>query len=168
MGITALISLISGLVSGSLPKLLDFWGKSIDFKQELKVRELEFKFRDQDHKWAMERAAAEAELKLNESYYDALTEEGKATREQMAEMIRQQFEPTGVLWIDCFNSLIRPVTALFVIVLFFMAVTSYIFGNTTMNPDFGKEMATLFSFMVEGMVSFIFGYRAVPKPVALR
>lgn len=162
-GWTALFGLLSGIVSGVMPKALDIWGKSQDFKQEMQVRKLELEFRREDHKMAMERAGKEAELRMNESYYDALTEESKANREQMVELIRQQFAPTGIWWVDVFNSLLRPVCAAIVMLLFFVAVASYIFGVGAVNASFALKMAELFGFMVEAMTSFIFGYRATIK-----
>lgn len=165
MGIAALISTIVGLISGAIPKAFETFNKHQDHKRDMAVREAEMRFRELDHKLAMERVKAEAAVKLDETYYQAATEEAKAAGERMIEMIRQQFSPTGTGWIDSFNAIVRPACALVILAMFAVAVLSYMFGASTINVDFAKSMAGLFTLSVEAVLGFVFGYRsALARP----
>lgn len=165
MGISALISAILGLISGMVPKAFDTYNKAQDHKREMDVRAAEMKFRELDHKLAMERVKAEAAVKIDETYYQAAAEEAKAAGERMVEMIRQQFSPTGTPWIDNFNAIVRPMCALVILGMFVTSVLSFMFGATTINAEFARSMSGLFTLSVEAVLGFVFGYRsAMARP----
>lgn len=165
--ITAFISGLFGLLSGSVPKMFDFFQKKQDNSHELKIREYELRFREMDHKMAMERVKAEGEIKIDEAYYNALTSQGQATREYMAELLKASVTPTGVPWLDNFNALIRPATAAFVLICFFGTLIAWVAG-APVNAAFGAQLGGLFVELTQGVIFFVLGYRSVPKPGSLK
>lgn len=167
IGLTALISAITGLFSGSLPKIFDLISKRQDNKHELEIRKQERETLQLNHTLALERVKAEAAVKMDETYYQAVAEEAKASREQLVEMIKQSFAPSGVAWIDAMNAAVRPISAMVILGMFVIAVLSFMFGVSAVNADFAQSMAGLFSMSVEAVFGFIFGYRsALARPPA--
>lgn len=165
--LTAFFSGLFGLLSGSIPKAFEFFQKRQENSHELQIREFEMKFRQLDHQLAMERIKAEGQIKIDESYYAAVTAQGQATREYMADLIKSMNTPTGVPWIDKLNAVIRPLTAAFVLVCFFGTLIAWI-GGAPVNSAFGVQLGALFVELTQGVIFFILGYRSIPKPAALR
>lgn len=165
--ITALVSAVTGLVSGIAPKLITLFEARQGHKHEIEIRDYEIRFRQLDHKLAMERIKAEAGVKIDEAYYQAASEETRATREHLAELIKQQFTPTGIAWVDSFNAVIRPLSAAVFLVLFVVGLTAWTFGIAR-NDAFGAQLGAVFIEAVQAVLGFTFGYRSAIKPPVAR
>jgi len=161
--IVALISSILGFVSGFGPKVLEVYGKRLDHKQELDIRKMEMEFQKLNHELTLERIKAEAGVKLDESYLEAVAADAVAARDQLKAMIVDAFKPTGIAWVDTFNAIVRPVTAALFLLMFAGGVVAYMLGTTTLNPEFGTVLGTTFVECVQGALGFIFGYRSAIK-----
>jgi hypothetical protein len=151
--LTALFSAITGLLSGVVPDIL----KEI---KDSRAASREITFLKLNHELTLERAKVEAGAKLEESHSQRITAELNATKEQIVAIVTAQAHATGIMWIDGFNALIRPLTALTFIGLFAIALGSYSLGFTH-DAAFGSAMTGLFSEGILATLGFTFGYRSV-------
>jgi hypothetical protein len=151
--LTALISAITGLLSGIVPDILKEVKDSRAAARELQFLQL-------NHQMVLERAKAEAGAKVEESYQQRISAEIQATKEQIVAIVTAQSQATGIAWIDGFNAVIRPLTALVFVGLFAAVVFGYSFGMTA-QPGFGAAVAPLFSEGLMATLGFLFGYRSV-------
>jgi hypothetical protein len=151
--LTALISAITGLLSGIVPDILREVKDSRAAARELQFLKL-------NHELAMERVKAEAGAKVEESYQQRISAEIQATKEQIVAIVTAQSQATGIAWIDGFNAVIRPLTALAFVSVFVAVVCGYSFGLTA-QPGFGAAVAPLFTEGMMAVLGFLFGYRSV-------
>lgn len=151
--LTALFSAITGLLSGIVPDIL----KEV---KDSRAASREIEFLKLNHQLTMERAKVEAGAKVEESYQQRISAEINATKEQIVAIVTAQSQATGIVWIDGFNALIRPLTALTFIGLFAVALGSYSLGFTH-DAAFGGAMTGLFSEGILATLGFTFGYRSV-------
>lgn len=162
-GIATLLSALAGAFGGSLPKIFDFFFTRLSYSQELKIRELEFKYREQEHRMQLELADRNLSAKIQESYYAAAAEEVKANAAMTLEAMQEWSKPTGYAILDTLNAAIRPVFFVSTLSLFCCMVVSLVWADPTL---FASRMAELFSFAVEGVLGWVVGYRAAIKPPA--
>lgn len=151
--ITALISAITGLVSGIVPDLLKEYKDSRQATREIEFLKL-------NHQLTMERAKAEAGARLDEAEMSMLTASIAATKEQILAVVSEQAKPTGIAWIDGFNALVRPTTAILFVLMFAIGLCGYSFGFVH-NDAFGATLTTLFGESIQAVLGFMFGARAV-------
>lgn len=156
--ITALISLFSGLFSGVVPEIL----KEIKDSRAHK-REIEFLALNQ--KLALERAAHEASVKIEETRSNQAIADIQSYEKQFDSLMRQAMTPIGIGWIDGFNAIIRPATALVFLVLFAIAIICFIFGIVN-DSAFGATLGALFQEAMMGVIGFMFGNRAISSRIA--
>jgi len=153
--ITALVSAITGLISGVVPDVL----REV---RDTRAAQRELQFLKLNHELAMARASAEASVKLEEDRSAVISEEIRAVRDQVVSIVENQFKPTGVKWIDALNSFIRPATSLGLMFLFVVGIIGYMFGIVE-NNAFGAQMTILFGEAISAVLGFMFGYRASQK-----
>jgi hypothetical protein len=152
--ITALVSAVTGILSGLAPDLLKEFKESRAHKREIEFTTL-------NHQLALERAKMEVSAKLEESREDSFRAEVSAAKEQLITAITVQGSyHTGIAWIDGFNALIRPMTALIFVFMFAVGLCGYSFGLVH-NDAFGTSLIALFSEAVQAVIGFMFGARAV-------
>lgn len=151
--ITALISAITGLLSGVVPDVL----KEIKDTRQA-TREIEFL--KLNHELTLARAKAEAGARLDEAQVTSLTTQIVASKEQLLAVIAAQSQATGIAWVDAFNALIRPTTALVFVMMFAVGLCGYSFGFVN-NDAFGASMTSLFAEAIQAVLGFMFGARAV-------
>jgi hypothetical protein len=151
--LTALFSAITGLISGIVPDVL----KEV---RESRAASREMEFLRLNHQLTLERAKLEVGAKLEESYEQRMMAEIAATKEQIVAIVSAQAQPTGIAWIDGFNALIRPFTAMMFVMMFAIGLCGYSFGLTH-NDAFGAAMTGMFSEAILATLGFIFGYRSV-------
>lgn len=163
---TGIVSMILGMVSAAIPKAFDYADKKLTFAQEMKIREFEAQARTREQEFALKAETLKADAKMQESYYEAVASEGQAAREQLAEALSQLVKPTGYVVLDAFNAAIRPLTTIFLLVLFGLGLVSWMFGVGSVNDEFGKQLGALFAFALECVLFFVFGARQVAKPPA--
>lgn len=151
--ITALVSAITGLVSGIVPDILKEVRDSRQASREMEFLKL-------NHQLTLERAKAEAGARLDEAEINMLTASIAATRDQIVAIVTEQAKPTGIAWIDGFNALLRPTTALIFVLMFAIGLCGYSFGLVH-NDNFGLVMSGLFAEAIQAVLGFMFGARAV-------
>jgi hypothetical protein len=152
--ITALVSSVVGLFSGLAPDLLKEWKDSRAHNRELEFTRL-------NHQLALDRAKLEVSAKLEESQNQMFMAEVAAAKESLISVIQAQASyQTGVKWIDGFNAVIRPTTALIFVLMFAVGLCGYSFGLVH-NDAFGTQLIALFSEAVQAVLGFMFGTRAV-------
>ncbi len=156
--------MILGMVSSAIPKAFDLAEKKLTFAQEMEIRKHEAAMREREQRFAVETANLQAQVKIEEGYYEALRAENDAAREQLVEHISSLTRPSGYAFIDALNAFIRPATMVFFLVLFAIGLVSWMFGVATVNDEFGKQLGALFAFSVECTLFFLFGARQVSKP----
>jgi hypothetical protein len=152
--ITALISAVTGLLSGVVPDLLKEFKETRSHKREMEFTQL-------NHQLALERAKLEVSAKLEETQEQRMMAEVAAAKEQLVAAITVQGAyHTGIGWIDGFNALIRPTTALIFVFMFAVGLCGYSFGLVH-NDAFGTTLVSLFGESVQAVIGFMFGARAV-------
>lgn len=158
--LTALISLLSGLVTGAVPDLLKEWKDS-----RASTREREF-LRLQ-HQLEMERLEKNADMKIREAETAYAVEEMKAFASQLATIVEQQAKPSGYKWIDGFNAIIRPAVSAGVMLLFFAVAFVYTGALISAFAKGAIDAATLASAVwgsmvgegIQAVLGFLFGYK---------
>ncbi len=161
MGITALISTLLGFFGGVLPDVL----KEV---RDSRAATREIAFLREQHAMQIERAKFEAGAKLREAEAGVVAEEMRATREHLTAIIEAQARPTGIAWIDGLNATLRPVAAIFILVLFL--VTAGGFVHAVLGQYLAGEIkdakvmaetiwGSLVGFSIEAVLGFLFGAR---------
>ena len=162
MGTAALISTLLGFLGGALPDLLKEVRDSRNHARELD-------FLRQSHEMQLERARLEAGSKLREGEANLAAEEVRA---HLTSIIEAQAKPTGVAWIDGLNAVLRPVAAIFILVLFVATaggfVSSVLSSYSAGEIKSAKEVAeviwgSLVGFSIEAVLGFLFGARQARK-----
>lgn len=100
-----------------------------------------------------------------------LHEEMKATREHLTAIIETQARPTGLVWLDAFNSLLRPVcTSLVMGLMVYVTLTytwaiaaRYYAGAIPAEQFMTLIQAGFIGTMFEGVLGFLYGYRSTVK-----
>jgi hypothetical protein len=148
--ITALVSAITGLVSGIVPDVIKEIRDSRDHAREREFLEMQ-------NRHYLERIRVEANSKVHEGQVEMLAEEVRASRDAMVAAITQPPHLSGVPWIDSFNAALRPLTVVFILA---------VFGGCVLGMSDALEPATasaLVAGAIEAVLGFLFGYRAARK-----
>jgi len=161
--LVSLFSGLFGLLSGSAPKIVDYFEKRQELAHEIQIRKMEMEFRERDHKLALERISAEASVKMDEHYWETVDQELKSSEARMVALYQQSALPTGVRWLDVLNAAIRPMVAVFTMVIFFGTLIAWSAG-APVNAAFGAQMGVIFGELTMGFIYFYLGYRSIPKP----
>lgn len=160
IGIATLISTILGALGGSLPKFFELFEKKMNFAQEMKVREFEFKNRMQEHAMQLELAKANISGKIDEQLVEAFRAEVEANAASMLEVIRATSQPTGFTILDFINAAIRPFFFLGIVALYMALIVAYAYADPS---TFAQAMVPLFTLGVEGALGWVMGSRAAAK-----
>ncbi|MCV0371065.1 hypothetical protein [Filomicrobium sp.] len=154
--LTALISALTGLVSGIVPDVLKEVRDSRDHVREMDLIRLQ-------HDLQMARLQAEAGSKLEAAETGIVAEEIRAFRESLTAIVETQGRPTGIAWVDGLNAVLRPLTAgVLIVLLVFVALG---FSSVIDHAAF----SALFIEAVQAVLGFLFGYRSsrkCPTPAA--
>ena len=160
----SLIATILGGLTAAIPKAFELFEKKLSFAQEMKIREHEANMRREEQEFQIKAKTMEGMAKIEESYYNAVSAEGQASREMLAEHLAQLTKPTGYVTFDRMNAMMRPFTMYFFLVMFGIAFVSWLFGLANIEPEFGKALGSSFMFAFESVIFFVFGARQVAKP----
>jgi hypothetical protein len=165
MGIlTGLFALISGALTGVVPRVITYLEKRQDHKHELEFLRLQ-------HELQMQRQAAGTEDKLREIEAQTIAEEFRAMSEHLTKIIEVQARPSGFRWIDGWNALLRPAATTGIIVLYLWIASTYtgaiigafLVGKMSVG-DFGNAVFnTLIGESIVAVLGFLFGYRGTIK-----
>lgn len=118
---TAIVSLISGLLTGSLPEII----KEV---RETRASNREQSFLKLQNELEVERMKAQMDAQIRESDTQSAAEEMRAMRDQLSAIVEASFKPSGFRWLDALNGLIRPTISLAVMALFFYVSVVYVDG----------------------------------------
>ena len=149
---TALISAITGLLSGVVPDVM----KEI---KDTRAHTREIEFLKLNNELALQRAAAEAGAKIEEAQSKQTIAEIEANEKQFQSLMAQAMQPTGIPWIDTMNAAIRPITSIVFIVLFAGGIIAYSLGLLN-NDAFGVTMTGIYAEAVMAVLGYMFGYRS--------
>jgi hypothetical protein len=159
IGLAGIISAVVGMVSGSVPKLINMAESRQDHMQSLEL----LRVQNELQLTIMEREKAE---RTDATTARLVVEEMQAMREQMLTLTQPRFHVTGTQWLDTFNAFIRPTTTAILLAMFLLGLIAYWFGIGSVNPEFGGQLGALFVVAVEAILGYFFGYRGVVKPPA--
>lgn len=166
--ITAAISTILGMVGGVLP---DIMKEVRDSRAALRERELI----TLQANLQLELAKAAGDSKMREIDASIISQEMQATREHLTAVIEQQAKPTGIVWIDGFNAVLRPIAVAMIMVLFMITALPFVWAVLEQMRSGlidAQQMANIIwgSLVGESILAtmgFLFGYRSSAKrPVA--
>lgn len=161
---TALISSVLGLVSGVVPDIVSEFKSANAHKRELelltKQTELQLKL-----------VEAQGDARFEETRLGIIAQEAEVFRDHLAEIVKAQFSPTGVVWVDILNSLIRPTTALLIMVMFIVTASIFTAGTIELFLKGAIDAQTMSSVIwgsmvgeaVQAVLGFLFGYRSARK-----
>lgn len=163
--ITALIGALTGLISGVVPEVIKEVRDSRNQSREMAFLKLQ-------HELQMERERAGLENKMREAEAAAYSVDIEAIKATMIAAIESKGTATGIAWIDGFNAIIRPATALLMVVLF--GWTSVVFIGGVMDAWAAGKIAnemklaevvwgSLLGEAILATLGYLFGYRSVRK-----
>jgi hypothetical protein len=159
-GLATLISSILGLASSALPDLVKEW-----IAGRTSVREREFLILQADLQ--AKAAAANADARLREIDGTNAGQMIQAMREHMTAILEAHFKPTGVWWVDVFNSLLRPVIVCVLMVLFMVIYVPFAWeiiaqfkaGSISAAQMQSTIGGSLVGIAIEAAIGFLFGAR---------
>jgi hypothetical protein len=159
-GIATLISSILGLISGAMPDLIREWvsGRTAQREREFLLLQAELQAKA---------AAANADARLREIEGTNAGQLIGAMREHMTAILEAHIKPTGVWWVDVFNSLLRPVIVCLLMVLFAMVyvpfsweiIAQFKAGGISAVQMQGAIGGSLVGIAIEAAIGFLFGAR---------
>lgn len=160
----SLVSSILGLVSGIVPDIVSEVKSANSHKRELEMLSKQADLQ-------MQLVKAQGDARWEETQLSLYQQEAEAFKEHLTEIVRAQFAPTGVTWVDVLNSLIRPLTAFLIMLMFFGVATVFTLGTIesfTSGQISAETMATVIwssivGDAVQAVLGFLFGYRSARK-----
>lgn len=162
--IVAGISALLGAIGGALPKALDIW-------QEKSETALELKRLEKEAEISIKLVKIQSDLRLTELNVQREIEEGKQYQEQLNALYKLQAKPSGIKWIDGFNSIIRPATAALAMAVGFVIMGMYSVavleqvskGVITMEAASHALWNSMVGEVVQAALGWMFGYRSTAK-----
>ena len=162
--ITAAISTILGMVGGVLPDVLKEVRDTRNATREREFLKLQAELQ-------LQAAKVTADSRLREIDANLAAEEARATREYLAQVIEAQSKPTGIVWIDGFNAVLRPMAVSMIMILFMATALPFVWG-VMQQMQAGVIDATKMAQIIWGslvgesilaVMGFLFGYRSSAK-----
>lgn len=158
LGITSIIAAIAGAINGLLPDLIKEFRDSRDAQRERDGILLQ-------HRLELERLDKQAAMKISEATALASAEASKAAAAEAAAWAETQkafyasaaAQPTGIVWIDALNAVLRPACVVLYLALFGLAGL----GIVDMVPK--ETFAPLFTEAFVAIFSYLFVYRGTRK-----
>ena len=154
--ITALISTLTGLVSGSVPNLLKEWTDSREHKREVKMLGVQTKLQIDLAKVQGATKVAELDREIDVTAYKTTSDLAKAS-----------MKPIGIAWVDAWNSALRPFAATIIILLFAGMASCYTYEVLTNVEDIRDAVELLWGSLIgesiQAVLGFLFGYRSARK-----
>lgn len=159
---TAIIAALTGLVSGVVPDIL----KEVrDTRNHTRERE----FLELQHKFQMERAANDTEDKMRASDANIVGEELRAFAATVTSIVEAQAKPTGIVWIDGFNAVLRPAATAAILAMFLATSAVFVYGlmhswSAGVITDPTMLATLIWGSMIgeacQAVLGFLFGYRS--------
>lgn len=157
--ITALISSVVGLVSGTVPGLVKEWRAGREHERELEMltvqTDLQLKISQQEG----ETRIAEMDREVEITAYE--------TQANIAESSMKQ---TGIAWVDAWNAAMRPFAVTIIITLFAVMASCYtyaVLSSVDSIEDVKGAVTLLWGSLIgeaiQAVLGFLFGYRSTRK-----
>ena len=157
--ITALISTVAGLISGTVPNLLKEWGASREHKRELEMltvqTELQLKITEKEG----ETRVAEMDREVDIAAYESQSKIASAS-----------LKATGITWVDAWNGALRPFAVTIIITLFAVMASFYTYAVLSSVESLDDTMkavdllwGSLIGEAIQAVLGFLFGYRSARK-----
>ncbi len=151
--ISALMSAVFGLGASLVPDIL----KEVKASREADREE---RFLRLQHELQMARLEKSAGNRLEEAEANVAAEELRAFASNIKHIVQAQHQPTGIKWLDAFNSFCRPFTSL----VFVFLIVYVTLGFSHVIPQ--ETFAPLFIDGAAAVLGYLFGYRpGRKKPV---
>jgi hypothetical protein len=159
-GIATLISTILGLATAALPDLIKEWTatRSATREREFLVLQAELQAKT---------AQVNADARLHEVEGSNTPEMIRAMREHMTAILEAHVKPIGIVWIDAFNALLRPVIVCLLMVLFVVVYVPFAWeivahlkaGTMSAEQAHTAIGGSMVGIAIEGALGFLFGAR---------
>ena len=153
--ITALISTLTGLVSGTVPSLLKEWGASREHNREVEMLKIQTELQLKITEKQGETRVAEMDREVDIAAY-----------ESQAEIASASLKATGVKWVDAWNGALRPFAVTIIITLFAVMASFYTYAVlSTVAPLQAVNLlwGSLIGEAIQAVLGFLFGYRSARK-----
>ena len=153
--ITALISTLTGLISGTVPNLLKEWGASREHKRELEMLTIQTDLQLKIAEKQGETRVAEMDREVDIAAY-----------ESQAKIASASLKATGIAWVDAWNGALRPFAVTIIITLFAVMASFYTYAVlTTVDPIHAVDLlwGSLIGEAIQAVLGFLFGYRSARK-----
>lgn len=153
--ITALISTVAGLISGTVPNLLKEWGASREHKREVEMLKIQTELQLKIAEKQGETRVAEMDREVDIAAY-----------ESQAKIASASLKGTGVKWVDAWNGALRPFAVTIIITLFAVMASFYTYAVlTTVAPLQAVDLlwGSLIGEAIQAVLGFLFGYRSARK-----
>lgn len=157
--ITALISTITGLVSGTVPNLLKEFTDSREHKREMEMLSKQTELQLQIAEKEGETRIGEMDREVDIAAYDAQSKIAKAS-----------LKATGIRWVDAWNAALRPFAVTIIITLFAVMASFYTYAvlssvDTLADTQTAIDLlwGSLIGEAIQAVLGFLFGYRSSRK-----
>jgi hypothetical protein len=161
--IISLIGSVLGMAGGLIPDIFKEFKQTREHGRELERMEKQSAMQ-------LELAKAQIDGKLEVAKVEGYAAETKAHLDQVTSIIESQSRPTGIPWVDSFNSLLRPLTAAMIMLLFISTSVMYVFGvmglvglkvgGITIQLAAQMIWGSLVGDSIQAVLGFLFGYRS--------
>jgi hypothetical protein len=161
---TAFISTLLGLFGGILPDVVKEVRDTRNATREREFVRLQAELTAQSVK-------AGADAKVREIDAGIVATEAQAFREHLTAILESQGKPTGILWVDAFNAVLRPLCVSLVMVLFmgtaapfvWAVIAQYAAGTITVDVMATTIWSSLVGESIMAVMGYLFGYRSTAK-----
>lgn len=153
--ITALISTITGLISGTVPNLLKEWGASREHSREVEMLKIQTELQLKIAEKQGETRVAEMDREVDIAAY-----------ESQAKIASASLKATGITWVDAWNGALRPFAVTIIITLFAVMASFYTYAVlSTVAPLQAVDLlwGSLIGEAIQAVLGFLFGYRSARK-----
>jgi len=157
--LTALISTVTGLVSGTVPDLLKEWGASREHDREMQMLEKQTELQLRIAEKEGETRVAEMDREVDIAAYDA-----------QSTIAKESLKGVGINWVDAWNAALRPF-AVTIIISLFAAIASFysyeVLSAVETLDDATEAVKLLWGSLIgeaiQAVLGFLFGYRSARK-----
>lgn len=157
--ITALISTVAGLISGTVPNLLKEWGASREHNREVEMLKIQTELQLKIAEKQGETRVAEMDREVDIAAYNA-----------QATIAKSSLEGTGINWVDAWNAAMRPFAATIIILLFAVMASFYTYAVLSSVETLDDSVqavkllwGSLIGEAIQAVLGFLFGYRSARK-----
>lgn len=165
-GLALLISTITGSLSGLIPDFFKEWKVGREHKRELEMLKEQTSLQILLEEKKIQGRIAELDMEME---IEAMRTESQILDGQTKLAAIQMQTKTGIEWVDAFNSVLRPLFILAVMVLFMVTAGMFVWGVMGNESTSLVEKAdliwskSLIGMSIEAVIGFLFGYRSTMK-----